>query len=123
MNNGQFQLGNPGGPGRPPGSPNKISGTLKVSIDEHAEANFRAVLDRLAVDDPPAYVKFMLAYYGLQAAPPAGVNVNVLNAGGVSDTREWLAGLVGRGTGQEVQGPLPDGPVLPPGLRAGEEGP
>ena len=57
-----FEVGNPGGPGRPPGLPNKttqIVRNLFATILEEEQENFKAALEQLRVESPKDYVQVM----------------------------------------------------------------
>ena len=73
---GRFRRGSPGGPGRPAGSPNRTTIDGRVLRREFYESWKRndgpALLDRLASEDPHAYLKLMvrLLPHGDEDAPP-----------------------------------------------------
>jgi len=54
-----FEVGNPGGPGRPPGLPNKTTQMVRqlfADILESEQDNFREALERLRQENPKEYV-------------------------------------------------------------------
>lgn len=57
-----FEVGNPGGPGRPPGLPNKTTQMVRqlfADILESEQDNFKEALERLRVESPKDYVQVM----------------------------------------------------------------
>ena len=57
-----FEVGNPGGPGRPPGLPNKTTQMVRqlfADILESEQDNFRAALEQLRLESPKDYVQVM----------------------------------------------------------------
>jgi hypothetical protein len=57
-----FEVGNPGGPGRPPGLPNKTTQMVRqlfADILEDEQDNFREALERLRQESPKDYVAVM----------------------------------------------------------------
>lgn len=60
--NGRFLPGNPGSPGRPLGSRQKIAEALLSDLAESWKTHGKAVLDKLAKDDPGKYASIA---YGL----------------------------------------------------------
>jgi hypothetical protein len=57
-----FEVGNPGGPGRPPGLPNRttqIVRNLFATILEDEQENFKAALETLRVESPKDYIQVM----------------------------------------------------------------
>ena len=57
-----FEVGNPGGPGRPPGLPNKTTMMVRnlfATILEDEQENFKAALEQLRVESPKDYVQVM----------------------------------------------------------------
>tara|TARA_R110000822_G_scaffold119712_3_gene252838 strand:- start:719 stop:1015 length:297 start_codon:yes stop_codon:yes gene_type:complete len=57
-----FEVGNPGGPGRPPGLPNRTTAIVRqlfADILESEQDNFRAALEQLRQDSPKDYVQVM----------------------------------------------------------------
>jgi hypothetical protein len=57
-----FEVGNPGGPGRPPGLPNKTTTMVRklfADILEAEQDNFRAALEQLRQDSPKDYVQVL----------------------------------------------------------------
>ena len=57
-----FEVGNPGGPGRPPGLPNKTTQMVRqlfADILENEQENFKEALERLRQESPKDYVAAM----------------------------------------------------------------
>jgi hypothetical protein len=57
-----FEVGNPGGPGRPPGLPNRTTAIVRqlfADILESEQENFKAALEQIRVDSPKDYVTVM----------------------------------------------------------------
>jgi hypothetical protein len=57
-----FEVGNPGGPGRPPGLPNRTTAIVRqlfADILESEQENFKAALEQIRVDSPKDYVQVM----------------------------------------------------------------
>jgi hypothetical protein len=57
-----FEVGNPGGPGRPPGLPNKTTQMVRqlfADILENEQENFKEALERLRLESPKDYVQVM----------------------------------------------------------------
>jgi hypothetical protein len=57
-----FEVGNPGGPGRPPGLPNKTTQIVRqlfADILEKEQDNFREALETLRTTNPKEYVQVM----------------------------------------------------------------
>jgi len=57
-----FEVGNPGGPGRPPGLPNRTTAIVRqlfADILESEQENFKAALEQIRVDSPKDYVNVM----------------------------------------------------------------
>jgi hypothetical protein len=57
-----FEVGNPGGPGRPPGLPNKTTAIVRqlfADILEKEQDNFREALETLRTTNPKEYVMVM----------------------------------------------------------------
>jgi hypothetical protein len=57
-----FEVGNPGGPGRPPGLPNKTTQMVRnlfATILEDEQENFKAALEQLRQESPKDYVQVM----------------------------------------------------------------
>ena len=57
-----FEVGNPGGPGRPPGLPNRTTQIVRqlfADILESEQDNFRAALEQLRLESPKDYVTVM----------------------------------------------------------------
>jgi len=56
-NDGQFKVGNPGGPGRPKGSKNKLSEYVLRELSEHFEEHGREAIERLFENSPGEYLR------------------------------------------------------------------
>jgi hypothetical protein len=57
-----FEVGNPGGPGRPPGLPNKTTQMVRklfADILEAEQDNFKEALERLRQESPKDYVQVL----------------------------------------------------------------
>ena len=57
-----FEVGNPGGPGRPPGLPNRTTQIVRklfADILESEQDNFKAALEQLRINSPKDYVQVM----------------------------------------------------------------
>ena len=57
-----FEVGNPGGPGRPPGLPNRTTSIVRqlfADILESEQENFKAALEQLRQESPKDYVQVM----------------------------------------------------------------
>jgi hypothetical protein len=57
-----FEVGNPGGPGRPPGLPNRTTAIVRqlfADILESEQENFKAALEQIRVESPKDYVNVM----------------------------------------------------------------
>lgn len=57
-----FEVGNPGGPGRPPGLPNKTTAMVRklfADILEAEQDNFKEALERLRQESPKEYVQVL----------------------------------------------------------------
>ena len=53
----QFKVGNPGGPGRPVGSKNRLSEYFLHELADHFEEHGRAAIERVFEDRPGEYLR------------------------------------------------------------------
>jgi len=55
----RFQLGNPGGPGRPPGSKNKLSESFLHALAEDFEKHGKDAIRRICKSSPGEYLRII----------------------------------------------------------------
>jgi len=58
---GQFKVGNPGGPGRPLGSKNRLSEYFLHELADHFEKHGREAIERVFEDRPGEYLRIIAA--------------------------------------------------------------
>jgi hypothetical protein len=55
----QFKVGNPGGPGRPVGSKNRLSEYFLYELADHFEKYGRVAIERICEDSPGEYLRII----------------------------------------------------------------
>jgi hypothetical protein len=55
----QFKVGNPGGPGRPKGSKNRLSEYFLFELADHFETHGRVAIERICEDSPGEYLRII----------------------------------------------------------------
>ena len=89
----QFKPGNPGGPGRPLGSKNRLSEYFLHELADHFEEHGREAIERVCEDRPGEYLRIIASLIPkellLEVATEAKTHW-VINALPSLTTEEWL---------------------------------
>lgn len=89
----QFKVGNPGGPGRPLGSKNRLSEYFLHELADHFEKHGREAIDRVYIDRPGEYLRIIAGLIPkemlLEVAAEEKANW-VINAQPQLSVEEWL---------------------------------
>ena len=88
----QFQAGNPGGPGRPKGSKNKLSENFLHALAEDFKKNGKKAIERLCESSPGEYLRIIASMvpkeFLLELSQPEKAHW-VINAQPAMTSQEW----------------------------------
>jgi len=93
-NDGQFKVGNPGGPGRPKGSKNKLSEYVLRELSEHFEEHGRLAIERLFENSPGEYLRVVASLIPKELILEKTQEETatwVINAAPALTNEEWVA--------------------------------
>ena len=86
---GQFKVGNPGGPGRPLGSKNRLSEFFLNELADHFEEHGREAIERVFEDRPGEYLRIIASLVPKELALEISDTKWVINASPRLTESEW----------------------------------
>ena len=85
----QFKPGNPGGPGRPLGSKNKLSEYFLFELADHFEEHGREAIERLCKSSPGEYLRIIASLTPKELALEISDTKWVINAQPQLTEQQW----------------------------------
>jgi hypothetical protein len=85
----QFKVGNPGGPGRPVGSRNKLSEFFLHELADNFKKHGRDAIERLCKDSPGEYLRIIASLVPKELALEISDTKWVINASPRLTEEEW----------------------------------
>ena len=85
----KFRIGNPGGPGRPLGSKNKLSEYFLHELADHFEKHGREAIERVFEDRPGEYLRIVASLVPKELALEISDTHWVINASPRLTEEEW----------------------------------
>jgi hypothetical protein len=102
----QFKPGNPGGPGRPLGSKNRLSEYFLFELADHFEEHGREAIERVCQDSPGEYLRIIASLTPKDFALEISDTKWVINAGPKTLTVEQWREMHGLATPENEQGKI-----------------
>ena len=85
----QFKVGNPGGPGRPLGSRNKLSEYFLHELADHFEQHGKEAIERVCQDSPAEYLRIIASLVPKELAMEISDTKWVINASPRLSIDDW----------------------------------
>ncbi len=85
----QFKVGNPGGPGRPLGSKNRLSEYFLYELADHFEEHGKSAIERVCKDSPAEYLRIIASLTPKNLALEISDTTWVINASPRLSEDEW----------------------------------
>jgi hypothetical protein len=89
IEDGQFKVGNPGGPGRPVGSRNKLSEYFLHELAGNFKKHGKEAIERLCQDSPGEYLRIIASLVPKELALEISDTKWVINAQPRLSVEEW----------------------------------